>query len=64
MGGGGRGGGVGGGSGGGVGLRGGQVGCEQRIEVFVKIKKKKNGGGGGGRVWGVRVDVNVELKFL
>ena len=22
------------------------------------------GGGGGGRVWGVRVDVNEELKFL
>ena len=47
-------------------------GCEQRIEVFVKIKKKKLGGGGGGglgRVWGggeggVRVDVNEELKFL
>ena len=50
------------------------------IEVFVKIKKKKNwggvggvgggsGGGWGGRVgggsgWGVRVDVNEELKFL
>ena len=42
--------------GGGVGL-GGQGGCEQRIEVFVKIQKKKNlggggGGGGGGRVGG------------
>ena len=39
----------------GVGL-GGQVGCEQRIEVFVKIQKKKIffwGGGGGGR-WGGR----------
>ena len=40
----------------GVGL-GGQGGCEQRIEVFVKIQKKKNwggfgGGGGRGRVWG------------
>ena len=22
------------------------------------------GGGGGGRVWGFRVDVNEELKFL
>ena len=39
---------------GGVGL-GGQGGCEQRIEVFVKIPKKKKfflgggGGGGGGR---------------
>ena len=46
---------------------GGQGGCERRIEVFVKIQKKKIGGGGGrgrGRVWGVRVDVNEELKFL
>ena len=51
---------------------GGQVGCERRIEVFVKIQKKKIGGGrgrvggeGGGRVGlGVRVDVNEELKFL
>ena len=40
------------------------------IEVFVKIQKKKKfgGGGGGGSVggsgWGVRVDVNEELKFL
>ena len=41
--------------GGGGGSKGG---CEQRIEVFVKIKKKKWGGGG------VRVDVNEELKFL
>ena len=57
--------------GGGVGL-GGQSGCERRIEVFVKIQKKKKfflgGGGGGGSVggsgWGVRVDVNEELKFL
>ena len=42
-------------------------GCERRIEVFVKIQKKKKWGGGGrgrGRVWGVRVDVNEELKFL
>ena len=62
-----------GGGGGGVGLgRGGQNGCERRIEVFVKIQKKKIGvggvglvGGGGGRVGGgVRVDVNKELKFL
>ena len=35
-------------------MGGSQGGCEQRIEVFVKIKKKKNlagsvrGGGGGG----------------
>ena len=57
--------------GGGVGL-GGQGGCERRIEVFVKIQKKiwGGGGGGGGSVggsgsgWGVRVDVNNELKFL
>ena len=63
-------------------------GCEQRIEVFMKIRKKIGGGGrvgggqgarergievfvniqkksGGGRSgWGVRVDVNEELKFL
>ena len=26
---------------------GGQVGCERRIEVFVKIQKKKMGGGSG-----------------
>ena len=52
---------------------GGQSGCEQRIEVFVKIQKIIGGGGrqgvggwvlGGGRVGGVRVDVNEELKFL
>ena len=59
---------------------GGQSGCERRIEVFVKIQKKDffwggdggvHGGGGGGSVggglgsgWGVRVDVNEELKFL
>ena len=54
----------------------GQGGCEQRIEVFVKIQKKKffgvggqGGGGGQGSVGGVglggvRVDVNEELKFL
>ena len=49
---------------GGVGL-GGQSGCERRIEVFVKIqKKKKIEGGGSGSGWGVRVDVNEELKFL
>ena len=69
---------MGGGSGGrwgvGVGL-GGQSGCDRRIEVFVKIQKKKKilfflGGGQGGSVggsgsgWGVRVDVNEELKFL
>ena len=53
---------------------GGQSGCERRIKVFVKIQKKIWGGGrrggGGGRLggsgssWGVRVDVNEELKFL
>ena len=48
---------------------------KQRSEVFVKIKKKIVGGsvrggggvgseGGGGSGWGVRVDVNEELKFL
>ena len=60
-----------GGVGGGVGL-GGQSGCEQRIEVFVKIQKKKYfffWGGGGGRLGGgvgggVRVDVDEELKVL
>ena len=66
---------MGGGSGGRLWGRGrGQGGCEQRIEVFVKIKKKIFGGGGvGGSVGGVglgggggcfRVDVNEELKFL
>ena len=56
---------------GGVGLGGGggQGGCDRRIEVFGKIHKKKNWGGGGGGSgvsgwWGVRVDVNEELKFL
>ena len=52
------------GSGGGVGLRGGggvQGGCERRIEVFVKFQKKIGGSWGSG--WGVRVDVNEELKF-
>ena len=34
----------------GVGLMGGQGGCEQRIEVFVKIQKKNLGGGSGGVV--------------
>ena len=49
---------------------GGQSGCERRIEVFVKIQKKKiflggvGGGWVGGSGWGVRVDVNEELKFL
>ena len=33
----------------------------------MKIQKKKKiggGGGGGGSGWGVREDVNEELKFL
>ena len=45
--------------------RGGQGGCERRIEVFVKIKKHISVGGRVGRRvggvegwWGVRVDVN------
>ena len=54
---------------GGGGLGGGQGGCESRIEVFWKIQKKNGGGeggsmGGGGPGWGVRMDVNEELKFL
>ena len=70
-GGGGRGGWVGSG-GGGSGWWGGGQGCERRIEVFVKIKKKYifwwGGGlggwvGGGESSWGVRVDVNEELKL-
>ena len=36
----------------GGGVREGQIGCERRIEVFVKIKKKLGGGGGRGRVGG------------
>ena len=38
----------------GVGLRGGQDGCDQRIEVLGKIHPKKSGRGGGGvfRLWG------------
>ena len=48
---------------------GGQGGCEQRIEVFVKIPKKNifffgGGGRGGGSGWGVRVDVNEELEVF
>ena len=46
----------GGGRSGGSGWGGGQGGCEQRIEVFVKIQKKKNWGVGGE----VRVDVIEE----
>ena len=40
----------------------------EEFEVFVKIKKNifffGGGGGGSGSGWGVRVDVNEELKFL
>ena len=46
----------------------GQGGCESRIEVFWKIRKKNWGGvrlgGPGGSGWGIRMDVNEELKFL
>ena len=44
---------------------GGQCGWERRIEAFVKIQFFFFfflGGGGSG--WGVRVDVNGEVKFL
>ena len=55
------------------GSRGGQGGCERRIEVFIKFKKKilffgggagSGGGSGGGSGWWggwVRVDVNAML---
>ena len=37
----------------------------EELKFLLKIKKRKKlWGGGGGRVWGVRVDVNEELKFL
>ena len=49
----------GGGSGGRIGL-GGQGGWERRIEN----SKKKWGGVWGASGWGVRVDVNGEVKFL
>ena len=53
-------------------MGGGHGGCERNIEVFVKIQNKiflggggvGGGGEGGGSGWGVRVDVNEELKFL
>ena len=52
--------------GGRVGGVGGQGGWEQRSEACVKIQKKKKnwGGGRGGSGWGVRVDVNGEVKLL
>ena len=37
--------------------------CEQRSEAFV-IQIFFWGGGGGWVGWGVRMDVNEELKFL
>ena len=37
--------------------KGGQGGCEQRSEIFVKIKKKWDGRGGG-------LYVNKEVKFF
>ena len=45
------------------------VGCERRIEVFVKIQRKYIYFFylfflGGGREGGIRLDVNEELKFL
>ena len=49
---------------------GGQGGCELRSEAFVNIQNKLffGGGGGvgsgGGEGWGVRVDVNGEVKLL
>ena len=57
------------GLGGGEGRVGGGVrqgGWEQRSAACVKIQKKNwgRGGGGGGSVWGVRVDVNGEVKLL
>ena len=65
------------GGGGGSGQGGGGSGWgERRIEAFVKIQKKifflvggsgrvgAGGGGSGASGWGVRVDVNGEVKFL
>ena len=55
------------GGGSGCGLQGG---CERRIEVFCENYKNNifffflGGGGSGGSGWGVRVDVNEELKVL
>ena len=57
---------------GGVGLRGVWADVIEELKLLGKFKKKKlggergsGGGGGGGLVWwGVRLDVNEELKFL
>ena len=35
----------------------GLVGCDQGIEVIVKMQKKKSG-------WGAKVDMNEELKLF
>ena len=47
---------------------GGQGGCELRSKAFVKIQIKYfflgGGVGLGGSGWGVRVDVNGEVKLL
>ena len=50
---------------GGKGVGGGHGRCEQRSEVFVKIRKKKYFflWGGGGRVGG-QIGFDIELKFL
>ena len=46
-------------------VRGGQGGCERRIEVFVKNRKKMGGEGSGrGRVGGSQGRCNREVKFL
>ena len=57
------GGGGGGGSGQGSGW-GGQGGWERKIEKKIFFWGGGGGGGGGGSGWGVRVDVNGEVKFL
>ena len=60
----------GGGVGGRVGGWGGQGGCERRSGGFVKIQKTNIFLGGvgsrweGASCWGVRVDVNGEVKFF
>ena len=56
---------------GGSGWGGGQGGCEQRIEVFVKIQKKKffwgggsGGGGGGGSAGPIKAKFYVEPPWV
>ena len=36
----------------------------EELKYLGKLKKKLGGGGVGGSGWGVRMDVNNELKFL